>query len=85
MTIRQCGRLTLMFPSRQCSSSWPLGSSVYRLKPDVFLMAVSWLRRHWNSSTVVAASKLTTLVQEQRPQSPLVSRTWSWHLIGALN
>lgn len=53
---------TLMPPCRQCSSSRPVGSSVYKLKPDspVFLMPVSWLRRHWNSSTVVDASKLTT-------------------------
>lgn len=53
---------TLMLPCRQCSSSRPVGSSVYKLKPDspVFLMPVSWLRRHWNSSTVVEASKLTT-------------------------
>lgn len=51
-----------MPPCRQCSSSRPVGSSVYKLKPDspVFLMLVSWLRRHWNSSTVVEASKLTT-------------------------
>lgn len=51
-----------MPPCRQCSSSRPVGSSVYKLKPEspVFLMPVSWLRRHWNSSTVVEASKLTT-------------------------
>lgn len=55
-------RHTLMPPCRQCSSSRPVGSSLYKLNPERpgFLMPVSWLRRHWNSSTVVEASKLTT-------------------------
>lgn len=53
---------TLMAPCRQCSRSRPVGSSVYRLKPDwaAFLTPESWFSRHWNSSTVVEASKLIT-------------------------
>lgn len=54
---------TFTSPWRQCSRCCPVGSSVYRLNPDspVFLVPASWFRPHWNSSTVVAASKLTTL------------------------
>lgn len=72
-------RFTLMPPCTQCSSSRPEGSSVYRAKPDspVFLMPVSRLRRHWNSSTVVDASKLTTCQQtvQSRKQT---HRSHSW-------
>ena len=54
--------VTLRCPFRQCSSSWPAGSSVKREKPDrpQSRMHSSLLSVHTNSLMVVDPSKLTT-------------------------
>lgn len=54
--------LTFKCPRRQCSSFWPAGSSVKRVKPDctLSLIPIVLFRVCRNSSTVVEPSKLTT-------------------------